>query len=159
MMTKLPKNRNHAHISYLYFRWCEEQLINGHIPTVAEFKKTIEATYGSRQVDSALGTRIKCRADFGTRSTDIVPQYDDASWDGDIPKFDIRDAALFALRGVPPRTRKIITMHYLESMTLQEIAQVYHISKERVRQIIREGLHHARSFCVKSGLDADDLMG
>lgn len=77
---------------------------------------------------------------------------DDNNPEDIVVKSSISDSLDIILNKLPEREKDIITMHYYSEMTLDKIAQIMKISKERVRQIEKKALKRLQILARKYDL-------
>jgi RNA polymerase primary sigma factor len=132
------------------------------VARVAELPSTVveeltAASQPERSLDEPLSDR---GGQDGARTLATVLEVEsDDDGDGVIGRLEdesMRDALLHTLEPLPPRDRRILLLYYgLESgepMTMEEIARIFGVTRERVRQIRDRALA-----AVRDGVRAKDL--
>ncbi len=85
----------------------------------------------------------------------LLNELADGEWDLDIPE-DVCGTIDYLLSRLSERQRSVIRMHFVDSLTYEEIGKVFNVTRERVRQIEAKTLrllqHPSRLNYIKIGI-------
>jgi RNA polymerase sigma factor for flagellar operon FliA len=116
----------------------------------------LEAGTSILSLDAPLGTMRP--EDDSSSLGELLEDVSSPSPSEEVERIEVQEQLASAVRRLPPRERRLLSLYYEDELTMKEISQVMHVSESRVCQLHAQAVLRLRAFFHVRTRSRDDAQ-